>query len=224
MKARTSMREQRDLENLLKQEKSSPLNESETSSDTDQDLDLDKSSIPMGNEDEVSLSTEAELSILERRKIELTRSRQNMPKLDAVEEAVAIEDDSGHLEESHRSSKSNALNSSLKASMKLKQSIRRGGSSDELKSSLKKSIRLGGSSDELKSSLKKSIRRGGSSDSLRDSSKAKLGGSMKKSIRRGSSDLLGSSDRSQDERRIAKSRMKGESPKNVWPTQNLKSK
>jgi hypothetical protein len=202
MKARTAMREQRDLEDLLKQEKSSPL-ESETSSDTDGDIDVDKSSIPMGNQDDVSLSTEAELSILEKRKIELTRSKQNMPKLDAVEEAVAIEDDSEHLGDSYRCSNAKGLNSSLKSSMK--KSIRRVGSSDELKSSMKRSIRRAGSSGELKSSMKRSIRRGGLSNSPHSSIKAPLSGSMKKSIRRGgSSDVLENSDRSQNERRIAK--------------------
>lgn len=181
------MREQRDLEELLKQEKSTPIDDSETSSDTE------KSSIPMGHEDDVSLCTEAELSILERRKLDLAQSKQNMTKLEAVEEAVVVGEG---LDASNKSSTSNS-----KLDDPMKKPIRRNASYDELKrsgkghlnKSMKKSIRRGTSSDSLKNSatsMKRSIRRE-SADSLRDS------GSMKKSIRRNvTSDSLQGSTKS----------------------------
>ena len=61
LRARTSMKEQHDLEDLLKQEKaSSPL-----------DTDSSDTSIPMGNDDAKSIATEAELSVLEKKKLGL---------------------------------------------------------------------------------------------------------------------------------------------------------
>jgi hypothetical protein len=75
MKARATMKEQRDLENLLKHDASGPAGGDTVGSSS--------SSIPMGNDDEKSLTTEAELSILEKRKFSLMNSETDIltPKL-----------------------------------------------------------------------------------------------------------------------------------------------
>jgi hypothetical protein len=214
MKARTAMREQRDLEDLLKQEKSTPMDDSETSSDKSSS---DKSLIPMGNDD-VSLSTEAELSILEKKKMKLSNSKQNIPKLDALEESNEDQESSHPLSNSLRHSSkskvqlshsidpepgrplSNSLRHSSKSKVQLSRSmkkpIRRGGSSDSLKSSSK-------SYTKLSNSMTKSLRRGGSHDSLRSSAKyqANLSSSMKQSIRNAGLDESERSSNTRGDRR-----------------------
>ena len=191
MKARTSMREQRDLENLLKQEKSTPLEDNETSSE--------HSSVPIGSEDDVSLSTEAELSILERKKRGLDVYDKKESNLDTVEEAVEDTE-----MENYGHDVSSSLRHSSKSKVQLNNSLKKSVHAVTLSNSMKKSVRRSGSgglegSDRAADSGSdiEEIRQD-ASNSLRHSSKAKvqLSNSMKKSIRRGDSSEHRSSSRS----------------------------
>jgi hypothetical protein len=67
MKARNSMKEQHDLEDLLKQEKSSPLADAESSSDT---------YVPMGNDDSKSTVIGGDDHMLEKKKADLDGSQR----------------------------------------------------------------------------------------------------------------------------------------------------
>ena len=126
MKARTSMKEQRDLENLLKQDSSGPAIAEDTDTSSNKSSETE---IPMGNDDEKSLSTEAELSILEKKKAAgLTKSQQNTPKLDVVDEYVEAE-------LPRNSSSDNLRNSSKSVKSSIKRSMRRDSSSSSLRNS-----------------------------------------------------------------------------------------
>ena len=141
------------MENLLKQEKNSdPVgednNDSETASDrSSSDKDLD---IPMGNEDEVSLSTEAELSVLERKKASM-----GAPKLRIIEEAIDVTEESVCGPDDAQSVAMSAAQRRMSRTMKIVDSGRQSSrSSANLSDSIKKSIENAGLSDSLRNSSK----------------------------------------------------------------------
>jgi hypothetical protein len=83
LRARASMKEQHDLEDLLKQEKaSSPL-----------DTDSSDTSIPMGNDDVNSIATEAELSVLEKKKLGLDTAQAGIYEGVELSQPIAVEGD-----------------------------------------------------------------------------------------------------------------------------------